>query len=316
MSIGDVVRQAVDAVDARWPVGDVEDEAAALLDRYRQRAADPRERLFMELQAADAELGVAAYLLGVHLQVHDHPDALRWLRLAAERDVADAAARLALLYELRSVVEANCGRGEGGADLDAARRWAAVAASAGYPGQGDRLDDPAAPVCCARVESAAAVREAEQIRVEAARERDRMARQARADVQLVVDAARAEVGELARRYAELEVRLLQLRQVVYDLAAITPARPRGLAWSRRHRAARRVAAARSSDDFWESLLDEVRERAVTAGCEHLLRPLVARIMMMVDEPSTSAGSRSGPERQRGSARGNRRKRVVLRPRTG
>ena len=158
----------------------------------------------------------------MHYQVQDRSDqAEHWLRIAATRDVADSAVRLAMLYEYRSVLKANTTLSPAPTadddDLTAARYWYRVGAAAGYAtaDDGQRGDPtPMALDCCPQVEKAAGSEAAEDIIAAANRKAELLRRQARADVKTIVDAARAEVDDLARQRADIEDHMKRLRHLV------------------------------------------------------------------------------------------------------
>jgi hypothetical protein len=106
-------------------------------DGYTPASAAPRPHALDPHDAADAaELGEAAYILGVHyLEAGNLAAAARWLMTAAQRDVGDAALRLALVLQ---AVE----------DPQAAH-WFRLAEQAGYAVDDvDQLDAPQLRLSC------------------------------------------------------------------------------------------------------------------------------------------------------------------------
>jgi hypothetical protein len=99
-------------------------------DADQRRGMDPDD-------AADAaELGEAAYILGVHyLEAGNLPAASRWLLTAAQRDIGDAALRLALVLQASNDPQAT--------------HWFRVAEQVGYAVDDvDQLDTPELPLTC------------------------------------------------------------------------------------------------------------------------------------------------------------------------
>ncbi|MBF9134757.1 hypothetical protein I0C86_38390 [Plantactinospora sp. S1510] len=286
MSVSEELRRAVDTCLGPRPVRNPSTEARRLLTLYRRHAADEGHRRRMDEAVADSELGMAAYCLGVHYQVQSRPDrAEHWLRIAAARDIADAAVRLAMLYEYRSVLAANTTISTttptDDDDLTAARYWYRVGAAAGYAtaDDGQHVDPPPMALdCCPQVETAAGSEAAEEIIAAAHRQADQLRRQARADVRVIIDTARAEVDDLARQRAEIEDHMKRLRRLVNGIAAagtVTPIRGR-----RRGRLTGQVEPDNEAD-AWARMLEHFQQQSAPHS-RHLMRPLLTRIMALLD----------------------------------
>lgn len=292
MSIGDDLSRAVDTCLGPRSIRNTSVEARRLLNLYGKRAADPDQRHRMDQALADAELGTAAYLLGVHYQVQGRSEqAQHWLRVAAAHDVADAAARLAMLYEYRSVIAANTSLDSLPTvddDLAAARHWYQVAARAGYQPDGDRHLTNPTPLtldCCPTIKEAAGTEAAEEIVAAARRQADALLRQARADVRVIVDASRKEVDDLARQRAEIEEQMRLLSQVVTAIAA-TETQPLPRRW-RRSRSTDPAVNGEIDGEAWQRMRDHFRRHAAGPRRRTVFRSLITRLMTLLTISETT-----------------------------
>jgi hypothetical protein len=178
----------------------------------------------------------------VHYLAGDRLDeAQRWLRLAADSDIGDAALRLAYLYELKAVTADNSAVPGDGTDEQVrhdqreAARWFARARAAGYTaGDADApatLELPFAAVpCCAELTDAAARERADRVVAEAEAAAAQILRAAGADRRRIIrDAggeaahqARAEIDDLLRERDRLTEEVVQLGAAVRQLAGQLP----------------------------------------------------------------------------------------------
>jgi hypothetical protein len=145
--------------------------------------ADQRRGLDPDDAADAAELGEAAYILGVHyLEAGNLPAASRWLLTAAQRDIGDAALRLALVLQA--------------SDDPHATHWFRVAEQVGYAVDDvDQLDTPELPLTCCPspaddVVTADALRRAEATIRTACAEADRIVADAHKRAQEITAEAR------------------------------------------------------------------------------------------------------------------------------
>jgi hypothetical protein len=231
MSTEDRLRNAVDAVTGQ-PDSEVTDTFERLMSEYERRVQDPSLRLTMEDAFADAQLGPAAYALGVHYLVQDRLDqADYWLRIAASNDVGDSALRLAQLCELRAVRTFNQSElNVGLVDLSyeqtvEARYWRGRALIAGYPAEQTggfaKAELPTYPVdCCDHLSAERSLVEAERLLDEAHREADEIVRTARLDARRFVRDARQEIQDLALQRKSLEAQIGQLGDVLHGLSGL------------------------------------------------------------------------------------------------
>ncbi|KAB1161415.1 hypothetical protein F6X68_04725 [Micromonospora sp. AMSO12t] len=286
MSIADDLERAVDTCLGPRSARNTSVEARHVLNQYSKRAGDPQQRQRMDEAVAEAELGIAAYLLGVHYQVHGRPDqAEHWLRTAADRDVADAAVRLAMLLEYRSVIAANTSIDSTPAvddDLTAARRWYRIAAHAGYHLHDDSKPADPTPLtldCCPAVEQAAGVETAEEIIGDARRQADALLRQARADVRIIIETARQEVNDLAGQRAEVEQQMQLLQQIVTTIAA-AETQPRRRRW-RPSSTTTVVTSGNDQRDAWRQMADHFRRQEDAPRRRAVRRSLISRIMAIL-----------------------------------
>ncbi|MGC5665085.1 hypothetical protein ACN261_32355 [Micromonospora sp. WMMD723] len=285
MSIADELKSAVDTCLGPRSTRNTSVEARRVLHLHARRAADPKQRRQMDDTIADVELGYSAYLLGVHYQIHGQRDlAEHWLHVAAVRDVADAAVRLAMLLEYRSVLTANTSIDTAPTpddDLARARRWYQVAAKAGYSPHDDGDPAPLSPLtadCCPAVEHAAGVETTDEIISSARRQASALLRQARADVKVIIDAARHEVDDLARQRAEVERQMRLLQHIVTEIAAVeTQPRQR---W-RRFFARARTATPSSESDAWQRMREHLRAHDGTPQRRAVRRFLITRILTLL-----------------------------------
>jgi hypothetical protein len=186
----------------------------------------------MEEAFADAQLGPAAYALGVHYFVQDKLDqADYWLRVAARNDIGDATLRLAQLCELRAVrnfnqSEVNAGLAELSYEQSVeAKYWHGRALADGYnvesSGNSAFTDQPTAPLdCCDQMSTEKSLLEAEQLLEEARQEADQIVRTARSDARRFVHDARQEIKNLAQQREFLASQLAQLGSVLHGLAGL------------------------------------------------------------------------------------------------
>ncbi|SCF42207.1 Sel1 repeat-containing protein [Micromonospora matsumotoense] len=286
MSIADDLKHAVDTCLGPRSTRNTSVEARRVLHLHARRAADPRQCRQMDDTIADAELGTAAYLLGIHYQIHGRRDqAEHWLHIAAARDVADAAVRLAMLLEYRSVVTDNTSidtpsTTEG--DLTRARRWYQAAAKAGYRTHDAGDPTPLTPLafdCCPAVAQAAGIETADEIISAARRQAAFLLRQARADVKVIIDAARHEVDDLARQRAEVEKQMRLLQHVVTDIAA-TETQPRRR-WRRLLARGNTPTPRTVEPDAWQQMRDHLRAHDSTPQRRAVRRSMITRIMTLL-----------------------------------
>src|SRR5688572_28652429 len=95
----------MDALMGHEPVERLQAACTDLQDTYSARVRDRKWLREAECMVGKAQLGIAAYALGVHYTVHDWMEqAEYWLRIAASHDVGDADLRMAHLCEIREAV--------------------------------------------------------------------------------------------------------------------------------------------------------------------------------------------------------------------
>lgn len=228
MNIEDEIRRTIDTVVGPCNPRELRSRFQSLETEYEYQRHDPRWRRAADDAVAAADIGPAAYGLGVHYLVHDNViQAEYWLRIAAEHDVGDAALRLAHLSELRAAIATNLCPDDStdhNAHAEATQYWYARAASAGYTTETNndgKMERPAIdfPNCCRGVTRRGAQEESAAMIAAAMEHADAAVRRSRADIKLIVDLAREEVDDLARQRAAIESDLKELQHLVYRLAS-------------------------------------------------------------------------------------------------
>jgi hypothetical protein len=244
----------------------------ALLQRvetqYRQRSCHSQGRRALGDAVANADLGAAAYAIGCHYLVHGDARAERWLRLAADRHIGDAALRLARICETREVRSFNAALDlvTKGCVLPApevgfeASSWYAAAAADGYDtlfGIGGPGEEPSLSLSCCQAVALDLAQAATNEMIEAARAEawDIVARasadarsmraDARAGADQIVELARAEFSGLAARSRALEM-VIRRQAAAVSERQLAPSPPMAARSARRSwlgRAMVRVIAA-------------------------------------------------------------------------
>jgi hypothetical protein len=302
VTVEDQLQQRIDGIAGPAPADQLRHDYERLLTAYEYQRRDPRTRLASDGAAAAADLGPAAYSLGVHYLAHDDAAQARyWLRIAAEHDIGDAALRLAHLCELHAVVAANRDQPQtepaAGVHWDAARRWYARAAAAGYAIQSgptaDRVERPAVEfaACCGGLSRRAAQEQAEAIVTAAQRKADETVRRTRCDVRVVLDLGRQEVAEMARERAAVAGDLAELHRVAYRLAGLIASAHRSRRSGRLARAGRLLRWPRrrrgpgwpTPDDvrFCAQALDVLGDHPTEAVGPVSFRAALARVLASV-----------------------------------
>jgi len=280
MNIGDRMRAEIDEVVSRESQDLNADYRRLMEVCNRYIAGDARSVLLNSDHAEGPQLGLAAYTLGVHYWAQDETEqAMHWLQIAARYDVGDAALRLALLYEVRSVgkyptLEAlSAGPSDEPAELSMARYWYQRAAEAGYSNDGKQgsfdLDKPAFDLdtCCATMNELRAREEREQIIADAQVDAEKIVRLARLDVQRIVDCARLEVDALAAERKAISDGIDSLRSTLYGLARTVNRQHQAMRLVRRLVACFKLAWRRKAN----SLLAPASEVQDVAGyCEQVI----------------------------------------------
>jgi hypothetical protein len=199
---------------------------------YESRKKSHRERVALENAAEVADLGPAAYALGVHFALMGKTaEAQQWLRIAADRDIGDASFRLAKLHEGEAVKGFNrqlLDEGFDGsvdAEFSEAHYWYHRAALSGYAVEdyvsANKLETPLLSLdCCPKVRSAASDEVARRTISEARVEAYEIRHEARADVNLIIEEARSEVSSLAAQRRALTDDILEFRHVLSTLSSI------------------------------------------------------------------------------------------------
>jgi diguanylate cyclase (GGDEF)-like protein len=201
------------------PEAELDQAGAALRRMLAGEAPSPRDADapltagagFDPDDAADAaDLGHAAYTLGVHYAAAGNVDAaVRWLRVAARRDVGDAASRLAMVLRTRAL--ANFGD-----DVEASH-WFEAASAAGYAAEdADQFDEPVLPLsCCPSAVD-------EEVTADARRQAEEIIRTACHEAEAVLAAARQQADRIvATAWEEAELpseRAAHLRTLAPDPA--------------------------------------------------------------------------------------------------
>jgi hypothetical protein len=296
MNIGDRLRAEVRELESRES-HDLDDDYRRFLQAYAQWQKDPRYQAQAVARAEGPQLGIAAYTLGIHFTAQDKfAQARRWLRIAARYDVGDAALRLAHLYELEGLDQAQSPAREepvGAENRALARIWYGQARRAGYTtGEEQPSIDLDLEHCCTAVTELAAREKSERIVAAAKAEAEALVRRARSDVQGIVDDARAEVNRLALQRQIIMERLLQIRATLSGYAnpvsrPPTPEEPPRRFFRRR---------ARPREDVVEYAIPEELEHELTLCAQILLaillhdepvsRPMIAAVIKELAQQST------------------------------
>lgn len=207
-------------------------EYEEFLEYFHSKTTNTDRLRALDDAVAAAQLGPAAYIVGTHFASCNRPlEAEEWLRIAAERDVGDAAFRLAQLYESVAVDLFNENIFEltdsEHAVIDEkyseAHYWYRRAAAVGYAVEDyattDRLELPLLSLdCCSTTRAVEAEEQAKRYLAEAKEQRDQILRAVRADANGLVNQARKEFNELAAHHQVLYGEVLELEATIARLA--------------------------------------------------------------------------------------------------
>jgi cell division septum initiation protein DivIVA len=245
MNFGDDLQAIAEIALGRTSMSDPHSLCEELEQEYQRRVKDRRELQGLNDAIADSELGSAAYAVGTHYAIHgDHSMAERWLRLAAERGIGDAALQLARICERREVKSFNIALE---LDLDADRSsafvpdvlseahyWYQRAAEEGYGssalGLTKRPDTPLLSfACCNAGARPAAEAKAEAVVRDARAKAAEIIERAREDARLIEADARVSakdaVDRARREYSELVSEAQLLARVMCQTYDSVPAPP-------------------------------------------------------------------------------------------
>jgi TPR repeat protein len=212
-------------------VGPVPDKGASrayenFLARYRSKSPDVHHAKALDDQAASVKLGYAAYFVGVHLiSCERESEAEDWLRIAADRDIGDAAFRLARLYETQAVKTFNvasfnmdqAAEKEIDEKFSEAHYWYRLAANAGYsvadhPAQ---LEPPSTSLdCCASMRALQKEELADAILASAREQHLAVLREQRSDSARILEQTRDELKTLALRHQKLYQQIIEFEDAL------------------------------------------------------------------------------------------------------
>jgi TPR repeat protein len=202
-----------------------------LEDEYARISVQAPELRTLEAQLALADLGPAALAIGKHLLVHDDPRAKRWLHLAAECRVGDAAYRLAKFYEHEEVKRFNLAmdRHSDGdplpepALMSEASRWFGRAGEEGYGNGfdvGNAGEGPALALDCCQPVAYELQRGVAAELVEAARgDAAEIIETARADARVIREDCQAMLAVARTEFSMLTARSRALEEIIRQQAA-------------------------------------------------------------------------------------------------